>query len=108
MLIDGPIRVVYWMGEPVPVEWNENENPWDLLNVMARHPNTTVDKEMCKSPQRTPLKARRSRLSKLLENHQELDSKIVSVRGIGYRLELVRDEVIVLEADGPEDLKVRR
>ena len=108
VLVDGPIRRVFWEGEPVVVDWNKHDIPWDFLYVLACHPNAPVDKEQFRNPQRNPPKSRKGRLSGLLKDCKQLYLKIHSIRKIGYQLNLDRDEIIILEADGPEKLKIKR
>lgn len=106
VLVDHSPRQVFWDGEPIVQKWDTEAVQWNLLWILAYNPGIAVDKEMLYQPQGQKINSRRSRLKKLLADCIELNDLINSVYAQGYRLELKRDDITLLEADRNGGLKI--
>ena len=101
VLVDRAPRAVFWDGDAVAEgKWDSNSTEWNLLWTLATNLGAPVDRLMLMSPDHHPLKSRRHRLSKLLDDVLDLDAFIDSMRGQGYVLNLPRENVILLRDAG--------
>lgn len=101
VLVDRAPRDVFWEGNTAKsADWDGHPVEWNLLWTLAEVAGRTVDQDMLERPNKHTIRSRRSRLGKLLRQCLELDEKIESVRGQGYRLELHAGEVLLLKDNG--------
>ena len=101
VIVDRSPREVFWEGKAVnAAAWDKYSVPWNLLWVLAHNPRSLIDQGMLQHPDKHTIRSRRARLSELLVDCQELDERIATVRGHGYRLDLDADDVILLQDDG--------
>lgn len=98
VLVDRAPRQVFWEGQLIAGgEWDNHHAAWDFLWNLGQSSSRVVDKgDLGGSLSRS----RRSRLSTLLLKCPELEKRIETIRGQGYRLELPPDEVTLLRDDG--------
>lgn len=104
VLVDHAHREVWFEGKRIDVIWNNHTSSWALLWNLAAKPNGLVDHEKLSNCSQENIRIRRHRLADLLDRNM-LDSKIESVRGLGYRLVLDAAEIVLLKDDGYGVLK---
>jgi hypothetical protein len=101
VLVDRAQRAVFWNESPVAEEqWDSHPTEWNLLWTLATNLGAPVDQSMLASPDLHPLKSRRHRLAKLLDDVLDLDGFIETKRRQGYALKLPDAEVILLRDAG--------
>lgn len=103
VLVDRAPRQVFWDGTLVGGEsWDVRAAAWSTLWTLALRSGRTIDMGNVGGAN---ARSRRSRLSEVLSECQELDSRIETVRGQGYHLQLPSEDVILLQDDGFGQLK---
>ncbi len=107
VVVDAVSREVYWDQTPIAVgAWDKNEVEWNLLWTLVDNPHTGVFQGMLRRPDGQKIASRRSKLSRLLQDCPELDQRIESLRGQGYRLNIDASEIVLLQDDGRGRLEV--
>lgn len=101
LMVDRVPRAVFWEGVPVAEDqWDEKPVEWNLLWTMAIRPRRTIDQAMLVRPEQHPIRSRRNRLSKMLQEALALDSLIENRRKLGYELDLEPAAIVLLHDDG--------
>ena len=106
LVVDRSPRAVYWEGNVVAEErWDQHSREWNLLWTLAIQPGEVVDQMMLMIPDKNPIRSRRNRLSRLLDQVLDLDGLIDSVRGQGYTLRLAPEDILCLRDIGDNRLE---
>jgi hypothetical protein len=106
VLVDRENREVWFEGaEACDHVWNDHARSWDLLWKLALHTGNVVDHELLAGTTQPNFRIRRNRLGNLLGVDSKLDAQIETIRGLGYKLDFPKTDVVLLRDEGDGVLK---
>jgi hypothetical protein len=103
-------RAIFWNGGEVQIDWYENEAPWNYCRtlIVAAHEGRAIDATDFSEHFRPDYHVKqKARLKTLDRFPQDLFERIRSIGSGGYRLEIPRDRIRIIELSIVERAVIR-